>query len=156
MQMSDLVANELPETLLAKLQKEHYVLLATVDVETKAPSVHAVSWVFAPNPNQIRFAVGQRSRIVENIEANPDVSITLIGAGSTYAIEGKARVVEKPMANVQIKLAKVKVDVTAVRDVMFYGAKIDQEPTYVKTYDEDAAAKLDNQVMSALKKDGMA
>jgi hypothetical protein len=50
----------------------------------------------------------------------------------------------------------VEVDVTVVRDVMFYGAKIDQEPTYVKVYDEDAAAKLDNQVMSALKKDGTA
>jgi uncharacterized protein YlzI (FlbEa/FlbD family) len=151
--MADQVVSALTDTLLAKLQQEQYVVLATVDVESKAPSVHAVSWVYAPNPNQIRFAVGQRSRIVENIEANPNVCITLIGAGSTYAIEGKARVVEKPMADVQIKLAKVVVDVAAVRDVMFYGAKIDQEPTYVKTYDEEAAAKLDNQVMSALKKD---
>jgi len=35
---------------------------------------------------------------------------------------------------------------------MFYGARIVQEPVYEKTYDEEAAAKLDRQVLNALRK----
>jgi hypothetical protein len=36
--------------------------------------------------------------------------------------------------------------------VMFYGSKIAVEPRYEKTYDAEAAGKLDRQVMEALKK----
>ena len=35
---------------------------------------------------------------------------------------------------------------------MFYGSKIVTEPQYDKTYDKKAAAKLDKQVMEAMKK----
>jgi hypothetical protein len=38
-----------------------------------------------------------------------------------------------------------------VRDVMFYGSKIVVEPQYDKTYDKNAAAKLDAQVMDAMR-----
>jgi hypothetical protein len=35
---------------------------------------------------------------------------------------------------------------------MFYGSKIVTEPQYDKTYDKNAAARLDTQVMEAMKK----
>ena len=35
---------------------------------------------------------------------------------------------------------------------MFYGSKITVVPKYDKTYDLEAAKKLDNQVMEAMKK----
>ena len=56
------------------------------------------------------------------------------------------------MEEVPLKLAMVEITIEAVRDVMFYGSRISVEPQYEKTYDKKAAAKLDNQVMTALRK----
>lgn len=148
--MAEMIAEVLTEQLHDKLQKEQFVLLSTIDAETGGPWVSAVSWVHSPDPGQVRLAVGHRSRIVSNVEANPRVVLTVVGPDSTYAIHGKAQVAEKPMEGVTIKLARIDVAVEEVRDAMFYGAKIVQEPAYEKTYDEDAAAKLDRQVLNAL------
>jgi hypothetical protein len=46
----------------------------------------------------------------------------------------------------------MEVSIKEVRDVMFYGSKLSVEPSYEKTYDAEAAAKLDRQVMDAIKK----
>lgn len=150
--MAEVIADVLTEPLLEKLQREQFVLLSTIDAETGGPWVSAVSWVYAPEPGQIRLAVGHRSRIVANVEANPRVVLTVVGPDSTYAVYGRAQVAEKPMEGVVIKLARIDVSVEAVRNAMFYGARIVQEPAYEKTYDEEAAAKLDHQVLNALRK----
>lgn len=150
--MAEVIAEVLTDQLHDKLQKEQFVLLSTIDAETGGPWVSAVSWVYAPEPGRIRLAVGHRSRIVANVEADPRVVLTVVGPDSTYAVHGRAQVVEKPMEGVLIKLARIDVSVEAVRDAMFYGAKIVQEPAYEKTYDEEAAAKLDHQVLNALRK----
>ncbi|GAA0350623.1 pyridoxamine 5'-phosphate oxidase family protein [Bacillus horti] len=144
-------ATELNEDLQGLLQKERFITLATVDHESGAPSVSAISWVYAADAGTIKFAVDHRSRIIENINKNDAVVFNLIGAGSCFSISGKASVESERMEEVPIKLAKVSVSVSEVRDVMFYGAKIVTEPAYDKTYDEEAAAKLDKQVMDALK-----
>lgn len=150
--MAEVVAEALTDQLHNKLRKEQFVLLSTIDSETGGPWVSAVSWVYAPDPGRIRLAVGHRSRIVANVEANPRVVLTVVGPDSTYAVYGRAQVVEKPMEGVVIKLARIDVTVEEVRNAMFYGAKIVQEPAYEKTYDKEAAAKLDRQVLSALRK----
>ncbi|GAB7387684.1 pyridoxamine 5'-phosphate oxidase family protein [Bacillaceae bacterium] len=149
--MSEIVAQSLSEELLPLLQKERLVLLSTIDKETGAPTVSAISWVYAPNAAAVRFAVDNRSRIVENVKQHKDVVICLFGAGSVYAISGEATVVSERMEGVPLKLAAIEVKIRAVRDVMFYGSRISVEPEYEKTYDPKAAAKLDNQVMTALK-----
>lgn len=56
------------------------------------------------------------------------------------------------MENVPLKLALVKINVLEVRDVMFYGSKIIVEPQYDKTYDQEAAMRLDRQVMDEMKR----
>jgi Pyridoxamine 5'-phosphate oxidase len=150
--MAEVVAAALTDQLYAKLQKEQFVLLSTIDAETGGPWVSAVSWVYAPDPGRIRVAVGHRSRIVANVEANPRVVLTVVGPDATYAVFGRAQVAEKPMEGVVIQLARIDVMVEEVRNVMFYGAKIVQEPAYEKTYDEEAAAKLDRQVLGALQR----
>lgn len=149
--MPNAVEPTLIEPLFRTLQKERYVIVCTIDHEKGAPNVSAVSWVYAPAPDKVYFAVDQRSRIVANVKANPAISIVLIANESTYSISGKAHVKVEKLENVPLKLAAVQVDIEAVRDVMFYGAKISVEPKYDKTYDAQAAAKLDQQVMSALK-----
>lgn len=149
--MAETVAHSLSEELMPLLQKERFVMLSTIDHETGAPAVSAISWVFAPNPSTVRFAVDNRSRIVANVKGNSDVVLSLIGAGSVYSITGEAKVAVEKMEGVPLKLAMVEVAIKAVRDVMFYGSRISTEPAYEKTYDAQAAAKLDNQVMTALK-----
>ncbi len=86
------------------------------------------------------------------MKANPLVTLTYIGAGSVHAIYGKARLVTDALDEVPFKLACFDIEVTEVRDGMFYGARISVQPEYEKTYDKRAAEKLDTQVFSAMKK----
>ena len=150
--MAETVSNTLSEELFQLLQQERFVLLGTIDHESGAPTISAISWVLAFTPQTIRFAVDNRSRIITNIQKEPKVVFNLIGSGSTFAINGTARQVSERMEDVPLKLAMIEVSIDSVRDVMFYGSRISVEPEYEKTYDKNAAAKLDNQVMTALRK----
>ncbi|MCS1350581.1 pyridoxamine 5'-phosphate oxidase family protein [Mechercharimyces sp. CAU 1602] len=141
----------LDRPLYNKLQREGYVLLATMDKETGAPQMNAISWVYAPSEQLIRMAVHDQSRIVENVQAHPLLAITMIAEGSTYEIACRVKGVQASIPDVKIKLALIEAEVQTVRDVMFYGAKMIQEPRFDKTYDKEAAEKLDQQVMAALK-----
>ena len=149
--MAESIATQLTDDLLPLLKKERFVTLATIDHETGGPNVSAISWIYAPDSAVIRFAVDNRSRIVQNINNNNNVILNIIGAGSCFAISGKASVAIEKLENVPLKLARIDIQITEVRDVMFYGARISTEPAYEKTYDATAAAKLDKQVMDALK-----
>lgn len=149
--MANVVELVLSPELMAVLQKEHLVTIATTDFETKSPNVNAISWVYAMDEKRVRFAVDQRSRIVSNIEGHSGVVITIIAGESVYSIHGTASIITTKMEDVPLKLTLVEIVVEAVRDVMFYGSKISQEPTYEKTYDLNAAKKLDNQVLQAMK-----
>lgn len=149
--MAETVSQSLSEELFSLLQKERFVTLGTIDHESGAPSLSSLSWTFAPNVETIRFAVDNRSRILTNIAKDSQVVLHLIGAGSSFAINGKAVLQSERMEGVPLKLAMVEVTIEAVRDIMFYGSRISVEPQYEKTYDKNAAAKLDNQVMTALK-----
>ncbi|WP_312113982.1 pyridoxamine 5'-phosphate oxidase family protein [Brevibacillus reuszeri] len=149
--MAETVSRSLSEELFALLQKERFITLGTIDHESGAPSLSSLSWTFAPNVESIRFAVDNRSRILANIAKEPQVVLHLIGAGSSFAINGKAVLKTERLEEVPLKLAMVEITIEAIRDIMFYGSRISVEPQYEKTYDKNAAAKLDNQVMTALK-----
>ena len=150
--MANQVETKLIQPLLESLQKERFVLIATIDFETQAPNVSSISWVYAPDAERLYFSVDNRSRIIENIKHQPSVVLNVIANESTYSISGKASVKVEKMEDVPLKLALVEIQVSEVRDVMFYGSKISVEPKYEKTYDAQAAAKLDKQVMEAMKK----
>lgn len=149
--MAETVSNEITNELLPLLQKERFATLATVDFETGAPNVSAVSWAYATDPSVVRLAVDNRSRIIENVTKNKSVVLNVIGAGSCYSIAGEVDIAVQKLDGVPIKLARLDIHVKEVRDVMFYGSRISVEPEYEKTYDLEAAAKLDKQVMDALK-----
>lgn len=150
--MANQVEPKLIKPLFDELQKERFVTLATVDHETGGPNVSAISWVLAKDEGTIYFAVDNRSRILENINKNNQAVINLIANESTYSIQGNAHVKEERLNDVPLKLALVEVVIKEVRDVMFYGSKIVTEVQYDKTYDKNAAEKLDKQVMEAMKK----
>ncbi|MEH7444326.1 pyridoxamine 5'-phosphate oxidase family protein [Bacillus sp. JJ1122] len=150
--MANQVEPKLIKALFDELQKERFVTLATVDHETGGPNVSAISWVLAKDEQTIYFAVDNRSRIIENIKSNDKAVINLIANESTYSISGEASVKQEKLEDVPLKLALVEIYIREVRDVMFYGSKIVAEPQYDKTYDKDAAARLDKQVMDAMRK----
>jgi hypothetical protein len=149
------LANRVEQTLIdplfESLQKERFVTIATVDFETKAPNVSAISWVLAKDPSRLYFAVDNRSRIVTNIQNHSGVVINMIANESCYSISGSASVKQEKLEGVPLRLALIEVNINEVRDVMFYGSKISVEPSYEKTYDPQAAAKLDKQVMDAMR-----
>lgn len=150
--MVNQVEPKLLQPLVDFLQTERIVLLSTIDYETGAPNVSAISWVYAKNAQTILFSVDNRSRIVKNIKHNPKIVISLMANESIYSISGDAQIIQERMENIPLKLALIKLDIHEVRDVMFYGSKITVLPRYDKTYDLNAAKKLDNQVMEAMKK----
>jgi uncharacterized pyridoxamine 5'-phosphate oxidase family protein len=150
--MANQVEPKLIKPLIDELQKERFVTLATVDHETGGPNVSAISWVLAKDEGTVYFAVDNRSRIIENIKSNDKAVINLIANESTYSISGTASVKQEKLKGVPLKLALVEINISEVRDVMFYGSKIVAEPQYDKTYDKDAAARLDKQVMDAMRK----
>lgn len=148
--MANIVEPVLTAELIQALQEERIVTIATIDFEKGTPSVSAISWVYAMNESSVRFAVDQRSRIVENVSSNGAVTLNVIANESVYSISGVASIRKDRMEGVPLKLALVEIAIEEVRDVMFYGSKISVEPKYEKTYDARAAAKLDNQVLSAI------
>jgi hypothetical protein len=145
---------EIPTTLSPELfehlQGEQLVLLGTVDAESNAPSVNAISWVKSLSEEKIRFTVTNNSRIVTNIKANSKVVMTVVGLETVYSINGIANILEETMEDVPLKLAKIEVDIEHVFESMFWGAKIVQEPVYEKTYNEKKAKELDDKVYKAL------
>ncbi|MDF2683235.1 MAG: hypothetical protein K0R47_4425 [Brevibacillus sp.] len=149
--MAETVSQSLSEELFGLLQKERFVTLGTIDHESGSPSLSSLSWTYAASVDSIRFAVDNRSRILANIAKEPQVVLHLIGAGSSFAINGRAGLITERLEGVPLKLAMVEITIEAVRDIMFYGSRISVEPQYEKTYDKNAAAKLDNQVMEALR-----
>jgi hypothetical protein len=150
--MANKVEQLLTQSLYDCLQKERFVTLATIDHETGGPNLSAISWVFSPDAQHVHLAVDNRSRIVENVKKNPLVVINLFANETTYAISGEANLKIEKLDGLPLKLALIEVAIKEVRDVMFYGSKLSVEPSYEKTYDAEAAAKLDRQVMDAIKK----
>lgn len=149
--MPNQVEPKLIKPLFDELQKERFVTIATVDFESGAPNVSAISWILAKDEETIYFAVDNRSRIIQNINQNTNTVINLIANESTYSISGTASIKQEKLNDVPLKLALVEIKISEVRDVMFYGSKITVEPQYDKTYDKDAAARLDKQVMDAMR-----
>lgn len=149
--MANIVEPTLTAILVQALREERIVTIATTDFEKGVPNVNAISWVYAMDEKSIRFAVDQRSRIVENLRHRAGLVLTVMANESVYSISGEAIIKSERMEGVPLKLTLIEVSVQEVRDVMFYGAKLAIEPKYEKTYDLRAAAKLDNQVLSAMK-----
>ncbi|WP_028398877.1 pyridoxamine 5'-phosphate oxidase family protein [Ectobacillus panaciterrae] len=149
--MANVVEPVLTENLLHALQEERIVTVATIDFEKGSPNVSAISWIYAMNTATIRFAVDQRSRIVENLRHNPSIVLNVMANESVYSISGKTEIKTDRIEDIPLKLALLEVTIEEVRDVMFYGSKLSVEPKYEKTYDPRAAARLDNQVLTAMK-----
>ncbi|WP_078546461.1 pyridoxamine 5'-phosphate oxidase family protein [Litchfieldia alkalitelluris] len=140
---------KLSQELVDLLQGEKIVSLVTMDADTNKPHLSIVSWLVAHEGGEvIKFALGHKGTSVSNIQANPEITLGVIGAGSCYSIKGTASVSEIIEKTMKYRVVTVKVE--SYEDVIFYGGKITSEPEYVKTYNEDLAKKLDKEVYEML------
>ena len=114
----------LSDSLFNQLQNESFVLLHTLDAESGSPTSNAISWVYAVDSGRLRFAVDGRSRLVANLSANPDSCITVFSSGTVNAVYGRAALVSESLEGVPFKLVCFDIAISAVRDAMFYGARL--------------------------------
>lgn len=142
----------LTDALYAQLQKENFVLLHTIDAESGSPTTSAISWIYAVDHARLRLALDGRSRLIANMVNRPETSVTVFGGGTVHAIYGKAMMVTDHLEGVPFPLACVDIEISDIRDAMFYGARLSAVPEVEKTYDKRAADRLDGQVFDAMKK----
>lgn len=135
-----------------QLGQQTLVLLATIDAENGFPDVRAISWVHPMDGSRIRFAVNQRSATVTNIGRHPLTTLTFFCRQTVYTMYGRASLVTDDLPGVPFRLACFEVKLESIRDAMFHGSRISVQPEFENTYDERAAARLDGQVLDAMKK----
>ncbi|MGE5590654.1 MAG: pyridoxamine 5'-phosphate oxidase family protein [Bacillota bacterium] len=150
--MADSPLTQLPDELVLFLQGRRLVLLVTADAGGGPANVHAVSWVLARNSREVLMAADNRSRLAINLRADGRVVLVVPGAGGCWSISGTARLEEETMPDTPLRLARFRLEVEAVRDVMFFGARLAAAPEYDVTYNAEAAARLDDQVYAALRR----
>ena len=139
--MNELLTS-LPDEIYNLLQKEAFILLGTIDSENNGPASNAISWIYAVDKGKLRFAVDHRSRLINNMKQQSQVTVTCFGAGSVYTIYGKASMVIDALPDVPFQLSCFDIHIDTVRDAMFYGAKSHAAPEYEKTYDIRACCEI--------------
>ncbi|MED0716099.1 hypothetical protein, partial [Aeribacillus composti] len=110
----------------------------------------ALSWVFAIDSKTIRFAVDCKSKIVEAVSDQSEVTLCFIGNESVYSLSGCSNVKVRKTDNITLKMSIIEVEVEEIRDITFYGAKIIQKPQFIKTYKEALIKKLDQEIKEAV------
>jgi flavin reductase (DIM6/NTAB) family NADH-FMN oxidoreductase RutF len=143
---------QLTDELVNYLQGERMVTVATIDAENGSPNILCISWLLATSPSTLRLAIDHKSKLLTNIAKDDRVTVTVLGAGSAFAVTGHAKRYAEKLEGVALNMSGVEIGVEAVRDVMFYGGKLTQEPAYDKTYDKALAEKYDNEIYTALRK----
>ena len=110
----------------------------------------ALSWVFAIDSKTVRFAVDCKSKIVEAVNDQSEITLSFIGNDSVYSLVGPSKVRVEKTQDMTIKMAIIEIEVEDLRDITFYGAQITQKPQFIKTYKESLIKKLDNEVREAV------
>lgn len=131
-------------------QEGRMAFLSTVNPENGAIQQNVVSWIRGYKPNVVRIAVSTKSQLVKNIESNPNVNFSFFYNKSVVSVQAKARIVTKQIPEAPFALTAIEIEADELHDIMFYGAEIEQEPAYFKTYNNKAAQKLDEQVYAGL------
>lgn len=145
-------ATQLTEALMKKLQPESFVLLNTVDAESGGPTSSVVSWIYPVDESTLRLAIDHRSRLVVNLKRNPLASVTVFCNEQVIAISGRAEVRQDPLDGVPFDMCCFDIHIEYVRNALFHGIQLAASPEFIKIYDEQAAKKLDGQVLAAMRK----
>lgn len=148
--MAAKVETQLTAEMVNYLQGNTVVFLSAVEPESRNIYTTALSWVYAVDEKTIRFAIDSKSDFIAIIDQDPRVVLNFFGLESSFSISGEAKVKVRKTEELTLKLALVEIEVKELRNIMFYGGKIVQDPAFVKTYNADLAKKLDTEVHEAL------
>ncbi|MGB8953875.1 MAG: pyridoxamine 5'-phosphate oxidase family protein, partial [Tumebacillaceae bacterium] len=89
--MAEKVTDQLSAELVNYLQGERMVTVASIDAENGSPNILTISWLLAIDDSTLRLAIDSRSKLLTNIGKDARVTVSVLGAGSAYAITGRAR-----------------------------------------------------------------
>ena len=142
----------LNDELFTHLQQQSFVLLHTTDAELGRPTSSAISWIFAPARERLRFAIDTRSSLSANLEAHPHVCVTVFASSGVYAVHGQAVLVATVLEDVPFEVSCFDIEIDSWRNAMYAGSRLVAAPVAEKTYDQRAADKLDGQVFDAMRK----
>ncbi|WP_028561635.1 pyridoxamine 5'-phosphate oxidase family protein [Paenibacillus pinihumi] len=142
----------LSDSLLNQLKKAPFVLLHTADAEDGSPTSDSISWIWPASSEKLRFAIDARSRLNANLQAKPEVCVTLFAPGTIQSVYGQASCLNESLDGVPFQLACYEMIITSIKDAMFYGGRLCVIPEFEITYDKRAADKLDGQVFAAIRK----
>ncbi|SDP16734.1 Pyridoxamine 5'-phosphate oxidase [Paenibacillus sp. yr247] len=131
-------------------EKERMGFLTTFNKLTGNIHHNVVSWIAGVNQDTLRIAVSSKSDIVSNIESHPNVSFSFFFDEKVMAFQCEAIILTKEMKEVPFPLTLIELSAQQTEDIMFYGARISQEPVFEKTYNLKAAKQLDMQVYDSM------
>jgi len=143
--------DRIPDALVAFMQEPRITQLTTVDVDSQSPFINVISWVLAKDVQTVRLMGDGRSRFVQNIKADERVALTVLGAGSAWTLYGKAQLLVEKTPGLPLSLALIEVTDLKVFEVMFWGAKLTQEPGWEVTYPKEQSNRLDQAVYAAMR-----
>jgi hypothetical protein len=129
---------------------ERLGFLSTISKDSAEIQQNVVSWIYGYKPDTLRIAVSSKSDIVSNLESNSNANFAFFYNHSIASFRSKANIVTKKMPGIPMPLTLIELQTNELHDIMFYGAEISQEPVYRKTYNAEAAKKLDKQVYESM------
>lgn len=147
--MASKAAFELSRTQQDTLNEMPLTFLITFDEPKRWPITHAISWVQAPNEMTIRLALTKNSHVITLLTNEKTASLIFIEGGLAYSIALSHVHEFEPSVKPALHLRFFEGKVEEVRNISFYGASYGQ-PDIVKTYDVEAAEKLDREVKESL------
>ncbi|MNC49968.1 hypothetical protein D3C75_991840 [compost metagenome] len=121
-------------------------------MDSGGPTSTVISWIYALDHSTLRLAIDHRSRLVHNIKSNPHITVTLFHGDSMVAVNGKATTVQDPLQDVPFSMCLFDMSIDAVRNALFYGAKLKSPPLYTREFNELEAKQFDELVLAAMKK----
>ncbi len=124
-------------------------ILVAFDEAKRWPTTHAISWVQTPTRQTIRFALTKNSHLITLLRQEKTASLVFIEDGSAYNATLSPVAEFEPSIVPALHLRFFEGRIEEVRNISFYGAMFGQ-PEIIKTYDVEAAEKLDREVKESL------
>lgn len=147
--MASKAAFELSRAQQSELNKMPLTLLIAFDEAKRWPVTHAISWVQAIDLSTIRFALTQKSHLFTLLQTEKTVSLIFYEDKLIYSVTLSNVHTFTPASRPELSLHYYEGHVEEVRNISFYGAEF-RAPEIEKTYDIQAAEKLDREVKASL------
>lgn len=123
--------------------------LVCFDDAKRWPITHAISWIQALDSVTLRLALTRNSHLVTILSAEKTAGLIFIEGGQAYHILLSSVAEFEPTVKPNLHLRFFEGHIEEVRNISFYGASFTQ-PEITKTYDPEAAEKLDREVKGSL------